>query len=245
MKTTLVVTALNEIDGVKLVMPRIQREWVDEIIFVDGGSIDGTLEYAEGLGLKVIRQKSKGIVGAYWEALEIAQGDVILTFSPDGNSIPEKIPELVDKMKEGYDMVIVSRYREGAKSYDDDLVTAFGNWFFTKLINRLFGGRYTDSLVMFRAWKRSLIETFEMADTSRAGFETKLAIDCARKKLRVTEIPGDEPKRIGRSARKMRPLANGVDVLTLILQEFLSPVLRARFPGVLVNRSIAKEELKR
>jgi len=54
-------------------------------------------------------------------------------------------------------MVIASRYLAGAKSYDNDTVTAFGNWMFTKIINILFGGHYTDTLVGFRAWKKSCL----------------------------------------------------------------------------------------
>ena len=49
---------------------------------------------------------------AYMEALSHITGDVVLTFSPDGNSIPELIPECIKKMKEGFDMVIVSRYAQ-------------------------------------------------------------------------------------------------------------------------------------
>ena len=40
----LLVFTLNEIDGMKQIMPRIQREWVDEIFIVDGGSTDGTVD---------------------------------------------------------------------------------------------------------------------------------------------------------------------------------------------------------
>ncbi len=223
MRTTLLIPTLNEIEGMKVVMPRIKREWVDEVIIVDGNSTDGTYEYALENGYRVIRQKSKGAANAYREALEVTSGDVIVTFSPDGNCIPERIPDLVNKMREGYDMVIVSRYLGGAKSEDDDWVTAFGNWIFTKTINLLFGGNYTDSLVNFRAWRREIIKLSRI-DPSHAGFEPQLAIECARGKLKVTEIPGDEPKRIG-GIRKMSPLRNGWGILVLIVKEcFLPPI---------------------
>ncbi|MEW6008109.1 MAG: glycosyltransferase family 2 protein [Candidatus Omnitrophota bacterium] len=221
MKSTLLIPTLNEIDGMKQIMPRIRREWVDEIIVVDGKSTDGTAEFAKEQGCFVLEQKTKGLVNAYREALEIATGDIIVTFTPDGNSIPELIPALISKMAEGFDMVIVSRYREGAKSYDDDVITRFGNWMFTNMINILFGGHYTDSLVGFRAWKKDL---FKFAQTNRfveiGGFEPLSSVKCAKLKLRVCEIPGDEPPRIG-GIRKMRPLINGTAILLLIIKELL------------------------
>ncbi len=222
MKTTLFIPTINEIIGMKEIMPKIKREWVDEILVVDGNSTDGTFEYAKANGYKVIRQKSKGLAGAYLDAAQVAAGDVFIAFSPDGNSVPEVIPQLVSKMKEGYDMVIASRYCGGAKSEDDDLVTTFGNWMLTKMINVAFGAHYTDSLIMYRAFKKELITmcSFNLA-TVMGGIEPQMSILCAKKKLKICEIPGDEPKRIG-GVRKMNPLRNGSGILMLIVQELFS-----------------------
>ena len=55
-------------------------------------------------------------------------------------------------------MVIASRYLDGAVSDDDDAMTAFGNWMFTQLVNKCFKGSYTDTLVMFRAFRTDLME---------------------------------------------------------------------------------------
>lgn len=217
MKVTLLIPTLNEIDGMREIMPRIKKEWVDQIIIVDGGSVDGTIEYAREHGYFILLQKAKGLFNAYREALDFATGDIVITFTPDGNSVPELIPPLIEKMKEGYDMVIASRYLEGAKSYDDDAVTRFGNWMFTAMINVLFGGHYTDTLVGLRAWKKDLFKLTK-GDTRLESFEPFSAIMCAKLKLRVAEIPGDEPKRIG-GIRKMRPFINGLQVLRIILKQ--------------------------
>jgi glycosyltransferase involved in cell wall biosynthesis len=218
MKTTLFIPTYNEIEGVKEIMPRIKKEWVDEIIIIDANSTDGTREYLEKEGYFVVTQRLKGICGAYWECLRVATGDIIIPFSPDNNSIPELIPVLINKMKEGYDMVIVSRYVDGAHSYDDDPITAFGNWLFTKMVNLLFGGKYTDVLVMFRAFKKEIVKTLQIDVKKYPVFEIQLGIRCAKRKLKVTDIPGDEPKRIG-GARKMHPLYNGLAILCLIIRE--------------------------
>ena len=205
MRVTLFMPVLNEIEGVKAVVPRIRKDWVDEIIIIDGHSTDGTREYLEQLGLRVIPQRAPGTMAAWWEGFEAATGDVIIPFSPDNNSLPEVIPALVAKMREGYDMVIASRYKDGATSEDDDAMTAFGNCLFTRLINLLFGARYTDTLVMYRAFRTELLTSLGFDRNRDPLFEILLSIRCAKRKLRVTEIPGDEPKRLGGGLSRAHP----------------------------------------
>jgi glycosyltransferase involved in cell wall biosynthesis len=218
-KVTLFVPTLNEIDGMKVIMPQVKKAWVDEILVLDGGSTDGTIEYAKSKGYRVVMQKSKGITNASREGIKAAKGDYIIAFSPDGNSVPEVIPKLIKKINEGYDMVIGSRYLKGAKSDDDDPVTSFGNWMFTKMINICFGGKYTDTLVMARAYRKNIVKELHI-NVPRAGLEPILSIRCAKEKLKVTEIPANEPKRIG-GKRKMNPLLNGFDILRLIVAELM------------------------
>lgn len=228
MKITLLIPTLNEIDGMKVIMPRIKKEWYDQLIIVDGNSTDGTIEYAREQGYQVIVQKRKGIRHAYIEVFPYVTGDIVITFSPDGNSIPELIPLLVQKMKEGYDMVIASRYAKGARSEDDDALTAFGNWMFTKIINLLHGGNYTDAMVIYRAYKTELFYALDLhKDESYAperilrtviGVEPLLSVRCAKRKLRVAEIPGDEPPRIG-GDRKLLPFRWGGSYLLQIIRE--------------------------
>ena len=70
MKVTLFIPVLNEIDAVKVIMPRIKQEWVDEIIIIDGHSTDGTREYLVANGFTVIDQKKPGTINAWWEGFE-------------------------------------------------------------------------------------------------------------------------------------------------------------------------------
>ena len=60
MSVIVFVLTLDEIDGVSEIMPKVKKEWADAIIFVDGGSTDGTPEKAKELGFEVIHQKNKG-----------------------------------------------------------------------------------------------------------------------------------------------------------------------------------------
>ena len=214
MKVTLIVPTLNEIDGMKIIMPRVKKEWYDQIIIMDGGSTDCTIEYSRKQGYFIYIQKKKGFRNGYTEILPFIKGEVVLTFSPDGNSIPELIPNLIKRMEEGFDMVIASRYLGPAKSQDDDLVTAFGNWLFTKTINFLHGGHYTDAMVIFRAYKTKMIYDLELNKddgyrvaeklfNTQISWEPLLSVRAIKRKLKVTEIHGDEHLRIG-GERKLK-----------------------------------------
>jgi glycosyltransferase involved in cell wall biosynthesis len=230
MKTTLLIPTLNEVTGMKVIMPKIARDWCDQIIILDGGSTDGTVEYAQAEGYTVYVQKEPGIRQAYMEVLPLIQGDVLITFSPDGNSLPELIPPLLAKMREGYDMVIVSRYLGPARSADDDWLTAFGNWLFTRTINVLHRGRYTDAMVIFRAYHMRLVRDLELDQDrwyrtpeklfhTRISWEPMLSARAARRRLKVTEIPGDEPPRIG-GERKLQVWKWGAAYYFQFLRDF-------------------------
>jgi len=218
MKTTLLIPTLNEIIGMKKLAPRIKPDWVDQIIVVDGGN-DGTYEYAKSVGYEAFKQKIPGLRQAYNVALPYIKGDVVITFSPDGNCIPELIPDLVQKMKEGYDMVVCSRYLDHAESEDDDVITAIGNWVFTRTVNLLHGGNYTDAMGIFRAFKTSVIydldldkeESYRLPEKlfwTNLSWEPLLSVRAVKMNMRVGEVPGDEPARIG-GDRKLQVLRWG------------------------------------
>tara|TARA_Y100001970_G_scaffold286728_1_gene409625 strand:- start:1869 stop:2537 length:669 start_codon:yes stop_codon:yes gene_type:complete len=222
MKTTLLALSFNEIEGIKVILPQISKEVIDEILIVDGGSTDGTIEWARESGYKVIVQKKPGLGSAYLEGLAEAQGELIITFSPDGNSMPDVLPDLIKKIKEGYDIVTVSRYLDWAKSLDDDPVTAFGNWLFTKFYNILFHQNVTDYLVMYRAFRISLIDQLDIKHSS-ISWQSQLMCKAAKAGLKIGEIPGDEPPRIG-GERKMNPIRNGIAELKMLIKERLKKI---------------------
>jgi glycosyltransferase involved in cell wall biosynthesis len=229
MKISLVIVGLNEIDGLKALMPSVPRELFHQIILLDGQSIDGSPEWAKDQGYDVYIQKEKGIRKAYSEGWPYITGDYVITFSPDGNCKVDDIVKIVDELKTGnYDMVIASRYKGGIKSEDDSAITAFGNWMFTTLINLFYGGSYTDSFCIFRGYKKALYYELELHKESGyfadrlfftiTGVEPLLSIRAAKAKKKVFEIPSIEPKRIY-GVRKLQIIRWGSAYLSQVFIE--------------------------
>ena len=236
MKVTLLIPTMNEVEGMKAIMPQIDPSWCHQILVVDN-STDGTAEWAEAQGYQVVRQQKKGIRNAYIEAWPHITGEWVITFSPDGNSIPDLIPQLIQAVQQdgGYDMVIASRYKGEAKSDDDDVVTGFGNWLFNRVI-RMHGYRYTDCMVMYRIYRKAMfyelgLEKDESYWQERLfftvlGCEPLLSIRAAKMKKKIGEIPGDEPERIG-SERKLQVVRWGAGYMLQMFTELFSGHYRA------------------
>ncbi len=216
--TTLLIFTKNEIDGMKVIMPQIPRKWIDEIIIVDGNSTDGTFEWAQASGYNIFLQSKPGFGDAFLEGMARTNNEIVICFSPDGNSKPDAIPSLINKILEGHDIVIASRYFDGARSEDDDILSAPGNRTFTWLVNTLFHAQLTDSLVMYRAYRKPLIKELGV-NTSTVAWGTQILLRALRAKKSIAEIPADEPKRIG-GERKMQPLRNTYYELAMLFKEY-------------------------
>ena len=213
------VLTLDEIDGVSEIMPKIKKEWADKIIFVDGGSTDGTVEKAKELGFEVIHQKNQGEGNACRVGTDATESDFVMFFSPDGNDVPDDIPKLIEKTNEGHDIVHISRFGKNSVSEDANWLDRFGNNMFTFLVNTFFGGNYSDALNGFRIIRRKIWDGLK-TDAQYLNIEQQTCIRLAKLKIPIFEIDGKEPKRIG-GERKMRPLTTGAQLSYQIIKEFI------------------------
>lgn len=190
---------LNEVDGLKATYPTYDTSLFDDVLIVDAGSTDGTLDYAREQGIRVVQQHRKGLAFGVYDAIrEHITTDCVVELSPDGNCLAEQMPELVQRLREGYDLVVVSRYLPPAKSYDDHIVSWFGNWMFTRMFRWLGSFPITDSLTIYRGFDKKIIDFPEFEPFLQGPvFEPLVSALATMHGLKIYEIPGDEPPRIG------------------------------------------------
>lgn len=237
---SLIVPTLNELHGLKTIMPQVKKEWVNQILILDGKSTDGSYEYCKQQGYDIYVQKESGMWQAYRELFlsGMVEGDIVVTFSPDGNSLPESIPILSQKIADGYDMVIGSRYLDGHKSPDDTFLTGIGNKLFTGMCNwsRIYKYSYiyTDALVMLRAYNVKIVKELGFLDKPNwlqrqlikmsplYGWESSMSIRANKKKMTVGEVYFKEPKAFRQ--RRQNTITHGFVIGTQILHELIRKV---------------------
>lgn len=218
MSVAIIILTLNEIDGVKIILPKIKKEWADEIVVIDGGSTDGTIEECKKMGFEVIKQKNKGHGGAILDGVQSTNSDVIVIFGPDGNHEVEEIPKLIKKINEGYDQVIISRFGEGSENLDAGIIDGFGNKMFTFVANLIFNGSMTDTLNESRSITRKAFEELKF-DAMQLDSTFQMSIRGMKRKQKIFEIVGNEGRRIG-GKRKMKPIPTGCRLIKRILIEW-------------------------
>jgi glycosyltransferase involved in cell wall biosynthesis len=217
-QVSLVLPALNEAEGLALILPRVPAV-VDQVIVVNGPSTDGTAEVVRRLrpDALLVSQRGRGKGNALKHGLAVADGDIIVTMDADGSMNPEDIDAFIARLREGADFVKGSRALPGAGSADFTPVRRAGNAALTRFANSLFGASYTDITYGFNAYWRSTIRHLgRLADGFE--FEIQAAVRAVVVGMRTAEVATHEPARAG-GVSKLNPLTDGSAILKILLRE--------------------------
>jgi glycosyltransferase involved in cell wall biosynthesis len=222
---SVVIPTLNEARNIGHVL-RTLPEDVFEVILIDGGSSDGTIDAARAVmpDIRVAQQPGTGKGDALAAGLAISRGDAVVLMDADGSTDGAEIPRFVDALVAGADFVKGSRFKRGGGSADLNPLRSAGNRLFTMMVNVLFGTSYTDLCYGYNAGWRS---SFDSMDLDCPGFEieTLFGIRSHTAGLVVSEVPSFEAPRL-HGTSNLRPFRDGWRVLRTILRErFAAPML--------------------
>lgn len=195
-----VIPAYNEESSIGLVVGRIPKDWVEEIIVVDNGSSDATAHVAAINGARVVVESRRGYGSACLAGISQlpAETELVVFMDGDYSDYPDEIQKLIAaQSKHQADLVVGSRVLGECEPGSLTVQQRFGNWLSTWLIKLLYGHSYTD-LGPFRLIRREALERLKMRDRS-FGWTVEMQVKALQKGLKVLEVPVSYRKRIGKS----------------------------------------------
>lgn len=205
MRITLCLLTRNERDCLEVMFPRIPAPspaaGYDDIVAIDGGSTDGTLDYYREHGVQVIGQSRRGRGEAFLLAFERIPSDAYLFFSPDGNEDPADLPKFRPLLESGADLVIASRMMRGAVNEEDAQLFRPRKWannVFNLMANTAFrktGPYISDSINGYRAITAAAARRLQL-DASDYTIEYQMTMRALGAGMKVVEFPTIEGQRV-------------------------------------------------
>lgn len=191
------------------------KQYVDEVIVVDDGSVDNTSEIAKLAGAIVVRHaENKGYGAAIRSIFAEAKKrdpDVLVIIDADAQHNPNEIPRLVSPIQDGFDFVVGSREQQKSGI---PLYRRFGQKVLSHSTNILSQEGLSDSESGFRAFSRKAISALELRESGMA-ISAETVIEAAEHGLKLTEVP--ITIKYSRDSSTLNPLAHGLGVFTRIL----------------------------
>ena len=223
-KVSVLMPCLNEENGVGICIKKIQevfkKENIDgEIIVIDNGSTDKTIDIVKSFGVKVIHELRRGYGNAYLTGFKHATGDIIIMGDADNTYNFYDIPKFLYEIKDS-DFVIGNR-KYLNKNSSPFLHRYIGRPVFSILLRWLFHLNISDSHCGFGAIKRDALDKLKLQSIGME-FASEILIKAQKNHLRIKEIPIIYYDRIGSS--KLRTFKDGTRHLYLITKEFLNQV---------------------
>ncbi len=212
---SIILPAKNEAEGLQRTLPGLRRAYPQaQIIVVDDGSTDATAQIAHDHGATVISNPySMGNGAAIKRGARAASGQVLVFMDADGQHNAAHIQALLDKLDQGYDMVVGARDASGQANFHRGLANAFYN----RLASHMTGHRIDDLTSGFRAVRAERFREFLHLLPNGFSYPTTSTMAFFRSAYPVAYVPIPVAKRVGNGSH-IRPLKDGLRFLLIIFK---------------------------
>lgn len=234
------------IDEIRKVMGEAGWKKKDYEIIVSDSSVDRSPEIAREKKTVLVKHDKAGYGNAYLEAFKKANGEHLFLADADGTYEFSEIPEFIEYLQEGYDLVIGDRFggnmKDGSMPALHKLV---GNPLLSLIFRVLFHSNIRDTHCGMRAIRRQALDRLEL-HTTGMEFASEMLIQAAKKNLKVKQLPINYRARIG--ASKLSSFTDGWRHLRFMLlyspsHLFLAPGLALMILGALLMLGIYLDKL--
>jgi dolichol-phosphate hexosyltransferase len=203
---SLVIPARNEERCIAEVIEK-SLPFCDEIVVVDGHSVDRTVEVAESYGVRVVKDNKCGKGDAIRVGAMAVSHEIVVFMDADGSHDPSDIPHLTEPILDGRaDLVVGSRATGGSDELHGDIDKLFrmvGCDIILIGINMRWKQNLTESQNGFRAIRTDVIRSLNLKENITT-IEQEMMMKCLKRGYRVTEVPTHEySRKHGKSSIKL------------------------------------------
>ncbi len=226
MKLVVVIPAFNEAETIESVVSRVPRfvpgTTTVDVIVIDDGSTDQTVERARGVGAKVVsHHRNLGSGAAFHTGLRSALtegADLIVTIDADLQFRPEDITPLVGHLLEHrLDFVSCTRFLESGNCIGIPWIKRAGNQAVTRLVNAIAGSAFTDVSCGFRVYRKTTALRLNLWSTFDYAQETLIRLFRAGFRMGEISLPVRGVREIGESKIAHNVLSYGFRCLSILL----------------------------
>ncbi|MFH1003812.1 MAG: glycosyltransferase family 2 protein [Chloroflexota bacterium] len=215
-----IIPTLNEAESIGRVIDDIPRPALEakgyqvEVMIIDGGSTDGTIQIAEEKGVQVAIEPRRGKGRAMRTALPMTQADYVFMLDGDNTYPPAYITEMLE-MLHSYPVVIGSRLRGQIEPGGMSRLNLIGNHLLTLLANVMYRTRISDLCTGYWGFRGEVIPRLTLL-ADGFDFEAELFVQVAKKGYLIGEVPIYYRRR--RTPPKLNSIEDGLKIAWALVQ---------------------------
>ena len=230
-EVSIVMPCLNEADALRSCVIEASTALIDlglsgEVLVVDNGSSDGSIEVAMAAGARVVEEAERGYGNACRRGLAEAKGRFMVLGDADGTYDFTELPSFVTPLLNGADMVIGNRLNSSMETRAMPwLHRRIGNPFLTWVMNTLFSSSIGDAHCGLRSITRQSLLRLRLSAPGME-FASEFLIEALQNDVRIDQVPIRYRLRHG-GRPKLRTFRDGWRHLALLLSRWS----KARLPA--------------
>ena len=191
---SIVMPCLNEAETLAICIEKAQQSLRDcnivgEVLIADNGSTDGSQEIAMRMGARVVNVEAKGYGSALMGGIAAARGKYVIMGDADDSYDFAHLGPFVEKLREGYDLVMGNRFQGGIKPKAmPPLHKYLGNPVLTGIGRLLFRSPCGDFHCGLRGFSREAVMRLDL-HTTGMEFASEMVVKATLHKVRLAEVP--------------------------------------------------------